>query len=473
VKTRRNEPCPCGSGKKYKKCCLKKEEQAHREAALKARTAAQPAAVAPPVARQPAREPDPQEEALERLWTEFEKGDYERKIALFTESLGDEELMDADFAFEMLNQIEPEAVRRSEQDRFDALVEAARERRPEIYAQNVGYWGGSLITNALVAGRFERVVALALEVAGDPASHIDAFERTLEQLAFHNQHEALLETHRTAWPKIAESDEVMGWAIARFGNRTIDYEVFDYLERSKDPSPDDPDLRRRLEAYEDLRFELVAESVRALLGRADRDWTTVDFEMPRRGRGRWVVDEDEEDEDEVDELQKMALGDLAELSLEFLGWAHREHDVPYASGHLGREEIVEYVVERGAGDLESAPTAPRRVGRPKRRKPKREAKPETRPIHPLCPDGATLERYFAGHLRLLNYAPYRVAAAFELMPLWMRFLETQGLIGAEERERAGRELRSLGQKLVEAFGQMPEDPTLHERTASALARLEP
>jgi SEC-C motif len=23
---RRNDPCPCGSGKKYKHCCLKKEE---------------------------------------------------------------------------------------------------------------------------------------------------------------------------------------------------------------------------------------------------------------------------------------------------------------------------------------------------------------------------------------------------------------------------------------------------------------
>jgi len=26
VKIGRNEPCPCGSGKKYKKCCLMKDE---------------------------------------------------------------------------------------------------------------------------------------------------------------------------------------------------------------------------------------------------------------------------------------------------------------------------------------------------------------------------------------------------------------------------------------------------------------
>ncbi|MCA9066566.1 MAG: SEC-C domain-containing protein, partial [Planctomycetaceae bacterium] len=26
-KTGRNDPCPCGSGKKYKKCCLKKQSE--------------------------------------------------------------------------------------------------------------------------------------------------------------------------------------------------------------------------------------------------------------------------------------------------------------------------------------------------------------------------------------------------------------------------------------------------------------
>ncbi len=31
-KTGRNEPCPCGSGKKYKRCCLAKDEQRERQA---------------------------------------------------------------------------------------------------------------------------------------------------------------------------------------------------------------------------------------------------------------------------------------------------------------------------------------------------------------------------------------------------------------------------------------------------------
>jgi tetratricopeptide (TPR) repeat protein len=32
AKTGRNDPCPCGSGKKYKKCCLSKDDEAHRQA---------------------------------------------------------------------------------------------------------------------------------------------------------------------------------------------------------------------------------------------------------------------------------------------------------------------------------------------------------------------------------------------------------------------------------------------------------
>jgi hypothetical protein len=34
MKPQRNDPCPCGSGKKYKKCCLPKDrDQAHGDSA--------------------------------------------------------------------------------------------------------------------------------------------------------------------------------------------------------------------------------------------------------------------------------------------------------------------------------------------------------------------------------------------------------------------------------------------------------
>jgi tetratricopeptide (TPR) repeat protein len=38
-KAGRNEPCPCGSGKKYKRCCLGKDQAVEREALAAARQA--------------------------------------------------------------------------------------------------------------------------------------------------------------------------------------------------------------------------------------------------------------------------------------------------------------------------------------------------------------------------------------------------------------------------------------------------
>jgi hypothetical protein len=49
MKTGRNDPCPCGSGQKYKKCCAAKDAEARSLAAAEAAAAARAAAAdAPP-----------------------------------------------------------------------------------------------------------------------------------------------------------------------------------------------------------------------------------------------------------------------------------------------------------------------------------------------------------------------------------------------------------------------------------------
>jgi len=45
MKPGRNDPCPCGSGQKYKKCCAAKDEEANK-AAFVAQAAAESAAQA-------------------------------------------------------------------------------------------------------------------------------------------------------------------------------------------------------------------------------------------------------------------------------------------------------------------------------------------------------------------------------------------------------------------------------------------
>src|SRR5262245_15926597 len=123
----RNDLCHCGSGKKYKKCCLEKDEEARRKEA------------APPPAPSHNKASDPQIAAWNARYKEFEASDYEAQIALFKRTLDDVELMDGEMAFEMLSGLFTQAAERNERDRYDLLIESLREQLPEIYKKEAHF----------------------------------------------------------------------------------------------------------------------------------------------------------------------------------------------------------------------------------------------------------------------------------------------------------------------------------------------
>ena len=164
----RNAPCPCGSGKKYKKCCLHKDEDARREAARAAVEAFEPLEDRP---RQATAEPweafeekDPHLQTMDEQWDAFEAAGYEDQMALFVQSLDEAEGLDNEMAFEMLNTIYSEAVMRDERDRFDGLIRTLGEKRPDLYDDNAHFYLGGLLhfvnpQHYKVAATFELVPA--------------------------------------------------------------------------------------------------------------------------------------------------------------------------------------------------------------------------------------------------------------------------------------------------------------------------
>src|SRR5687768_8924439 len=128
----RNEPCPCGSGKKYKKCCLPKD-QANQPAFIPAPQRPHPGddliddlvdkplpPLYPPSPPRPtASQPiDPHIEACNALWKRFEPAAFEEQVELYLEALKDPELLDADLAVEMLNIIGQECLHRKDPERL-------------------------------------------------------------------------------------------------------------------------------------------------------------------------------------------------------------------------------------------------------------------------------------------------------------------------------------------------------------------
>src|ERR1700761_4839982 len=99
MKAGQNDPCPCGSGKKYKKCCLLEDRAAiATEQATMAQAASRPPdtsrapqasallTVAPaPVASkasEPVKPRDPIAEKADRCWEKFQSATGEDRIAV-------------------------------------------------------------------------------------------------------------------------------------------------------------------------------------------------------------------------------------------------------------------------------------------------------------------------------------------------------------------------------------------------------
>lgn len=112
----RNDPCLCGSGKKYKQCCLLKEmqEEADQRREMPSLDELMPSPEELAL-ESPAAEPDPLTEQMNAWWEVFKDGVYEEKWELADEVLRDEpELMDGEMIFEAGNLLFEQAVERDE-----------------------------------------------------------------------------------------------------------------------------------------------------------------------------------------------------------------------------------------------------------------------------------------------------------------------------------------------------------------------
>ena len=139
-------------------------------------------------------------------------------------------------------------------------------------------------------------------------------------------------------------------------------------------------------------------------------------------------------------------------------WGRHCEGEPYTKAALARDNISIYVRERAEGKLEPRQSMLKEMRKPQR-KPRRKARV---PDHPLCPDCETLDRYFAGFLRFMNPQHYDVAATFELIPAWLRFLESRRLIESGQRETTLTELRDLQATLLRLWEADRTDPALAE-----------
>lgn len=81
-------------------------------------------------------------------------------------------------------------------------------------------------------------------------------------------------------------------------------------------------------------------------------------------------------------------------------------------------------------------------------------------MHWFCPDRDTFDAFLAKLLHFLNWQYYQATALFELIPSWLRFLESQQLISASAREKSLRDLHDIKPQLVSIWQKSVPDPAL-------------
>ena len=478
MKAGRNDPCPCGSGKKYKKCCLAKDQ----EASLKQTAVIEPppSSVAaprpvpslaeqrpkpsrPPAPARAAKAPksprplDPVTERGDNLWREFESQNGEDRIAVFLKTLEDAEVMADDLAFEMLSVLHTDAMKSGGRIRFAECVGALRERRPEVFDQSAHYYLSWCLQDALAEGRQEVVPSLARELAARAGRDIDTFNRTKEALAYHGQLSVLVEALRIAWPFVKTSDNVVPWGISEFANTGANHEIFDYLEHTAALDPADAVLLDRVKFFvEEPRQEYLHEFIDDLTGKSGREWQADDFALrppQKSSRDDW-----EEEEEEEGQTPDQGAINLTRLINEFVGYLRREEGVPFPRGDLVRHELYRYFLRRHKGDLDPRPSMLEQAMHPKRKLPK-----PPPPAHPLCPERVTLDVDLCGMMSLMNGLYHRAAALFQAMPAWLRFLESRRLIDAGTSRKVAAELLPLHATLLEVWEQYTDDPVLYHQ----------
>ena len=235
----RNVPCPCGSGKKYKKCCLEKDLA---ERITPVGTGPEWEEVESPVAQEfsdlsagregganayaneidreddpdmeeapqpePTRYPRPREDlpdlpveqqALVDAWWKdfnplFRKRDVDemiRRVVGFMEE-HPELFIHLGLEHEALFELGAEAGRRKEWPKYAGLLARIREEHPEMYVRSFSYYDYDLMIERLVDGKFESIPQLFGFFHRYPDSEPDNADRVAELLAWTGRQEGRL-----------------------------------------------------------------------------------------------------------------------------------------------------------------------------------------------------------------------------------------------------------------------------------------
>jgi hypothetical protein len=176
-------------------------------------------------------------------------------------------------------------------------------------------------------------------------------------------------------------------------------------------------------------------------GRKTPAWSVADFTLSKNKKRRDRVKENH-----------------LYLFAAFTHYAHDEEGIALTKARMVSDELGNYFALRHKGELNETGND---YGRRKNRKRKQKTKLIVS-SYPLCPDAPTLDTFMARLMGFMSFRYYEVAALFELMPVWLRFLTKYDLLDEETRQWVVQSLSYLKGYLVQIADSQLSDPAVKE-----------
>ena len=196
----RNDPCPCDSGKKYKKCCLPKIKASPQAHVLDYEQKLNLAIDGIPALD---KESNKTEEDSVIKYNELLR---ELEEFLYSNDVDDESI------FEFYESLYSLSCKLDKFDDFFNLTLKLKERHPEIYQEEEKYILCSWIDAKLRLGQISEACEAFIEFCHVCDHGLDIFYPEMNKLLYYGCHETILQGIDIIWPKVEGSD-LFDWAI--------------------------------------------------------------------------------------------------------------------------------------------------------------------------------------------------------------------------------------------------------------------
>jgi hypothetical protein len=434
----RNDQCHCGSGKKYKKCCLEIDEAKARTCReedsreLRAVFDERPSCSFRIDSEDDLFDEDFEDEisdddsCVADFMSEYDRLEFDDKVAEFKTLIETKDELFPCVAFETIDMLQSAADTASRRQQVNGCIDLMRSACNEVFLDNAAYYADWYIMNSLADGRLAEMTSYFNAAAADAEKSIDVFTELIDTLAYHGQLSVLVEGMNLVWPVIRKSTGIMGWAVNEFAVTLSDYVAFEWLERAG--RGEDAEFDELAASMREFFPELDIPGFREFLGRINGEivtpWTMKELSPARKNRGN-----------------------LGLLSQEFLGHLRQREGVSFTKGRLACFEIVDYLIERYDGELSMKGTVQKK-GR------------KLTASHALCPDADTLDCFLARKTSIFSRRTYTIGAILELVPAWLRFLESRGLLEDCRKEDVLAELLSIRTSWDKILTKLSHDPQI-------------